>query len=151
VQKCREVYFATEDYSDATFIIVNGGLFHVFLDYSYSIQSDETRSEYLSYLQVCKNNMETGLANLNLLVPPAEESIEALTLGVWSLYHTESEANYSGRLCHRDIKTVIRLDSRLNCRSTMPDPGLPSRVVNGARHQRRTGEQAPAVLVRLLS
>lgn len=82
VQKCREVYFATEDYTDATFIIVNGGLFHIFLDYSYSTKSKSTRSEYQTYLQLCQNNLETALANLNLLMPATEESIEALTLGV---------------------------------------------------------------------
>lgn len=30
--------------------------------------------------------METGLANMNLLMPATEESIEALTLGVSSQY-----------------------------------------------------------------
>ncbi|GIK00727.1 hypothetical protein Aspvir_004756 [Aspergillus viridinutans] len=35
IQKCREVYFATEDYSDATFMVVNCGLYHIFLEYSF--------------------------------------------------------------------------------------------------------------------
>lgn len=85
VKKCRDVYFATEDYSDATWIIVNGGLFHIFLDYSYTAKAHETRSEHQHYLQLCQNNMETGLANLNLLMPATDESIEALTLGVRTL------------------------------------------------------------------
>ena len=81
-EKCREVYFATEDYSDATFIIVNAGLFHIFLDYTYYSIKSNTKSEYKDYLQLCQNNTETDLANLNLFMPASAESIEALTLGV---------------------------------------------------------------------
>lgn len=86
VEKCRDVYFATEDYSDATWIIVNGGLFHIFLDYSYTVKANEARSEHQEYLQICQNNLETGLANLNLLMSATDESIEALTLGVSSSF-----------------------------------------------------------------
>lgn len=83
-KKCREVYFATEDYSDATFIIVNAVLFHIFLYSSYYTIKSDVRSEYQDYLQLCKDNTETGLTNLNLLMPASEEFIEALTLGVCS-------------------------------------------------------------------
>lgn len=81
-EKCRDVYFATEDYSDATWIIVNGGLFYIFLEYSYMAKANETKSEHKNYLQICQNNLETGLANLNVLMSATDESIDALTLGV---------------------------------------------------------------------
>lgn len=82
IEKCKEVYFATEEYSDATFIVVNGGLFYVFSEYSYTVKDEETRESYRKYLKLCHANLETALANLSLLMPARMESIEALTLGV---------------------------------------------------------------------
>ena len=76
------MYFATEEYSDATFIVVNGGLFYVFSEYSYTVKDDETRENYRKYLKLCHVNLETALANLSLLMPARMESVEALTLGV---------------------------------------------------------------------
>ncbi|KAH8434509.1 putative C6 transcription factor [Aspergillus melleus] len=81
IEKCKEVYFATEEYSDATFIVVNGGLFYVFSEYSYTVKDDETRENYRKYLKLCHANLETALANLSLLMPARMESVEALTLG----------------------------------------------------------------------
>ncbi|KAE8154259.1 fungal-specific transcription factor domain protein [Aspergillus avenaceus] len=81
VEKCREVYFATEEYSDATFIVVNGCLFYLFCEYS-MLPSDTVMQEtYNKYLNLCGANLETALANLNLLMPARKESIEALTIG----------------------------------------------------------------------
>lgn len=80
IESCRKVYFATEDYSIATFIIVNAGLYHLFQEKSVM---DEPRSEeYLKYRYLCRDNLETALANLPLLLPPRREMIEALLLGV---------------------------------------------------------------------
>lgn len=80
IEWCRKVYFATEDYSIATFIIVNAGLYYLFQEKSVT---DESRgNEYLEYHYLCRDNLETALANLPLLLPPRREMIEALLLGV---------------------------------------------------------------------
>ncbi len=77
---CRQVYFATDEYSTATFIIVNAGLYYLFQERS---DMDESKSEeYLRYHYLCRDNLETALANLPLLLPPRKETIEALLLGV---------------------------------------------------------------------
>ncbi|THC92078.1 hypothetical protein EYZ11_008459 [Aspergillus tanneri] len=81
IEKCREVYFATDEYSDATFIIVNGGLFYAFGECSVLEKDPETRESYRRYVKLCHANLETALANLSLLMPARMESIEALTLG----------------------------------------------------------------------
>ncbi|ODM20934.1 hypothetical protein SI65_03987 [Aspergillus cristatus] len=81
VQKCREVYFAIDQYSDATFIVVNGGLYNVFIEWSFITKDHETREECQKYLSLCRKNLETALVNLNLLMPARAESIEALALG----------------------------------------------------------------------
>ncbi|KAI9367742.1 hypothetical protein BJX61DRAFT_278787 [Aspergillus egyptiacus] len=80
-EKCRDVYFATEDYSDATFIIANGGLYQLFVTASSMTQDRQIRAEYQEYVNMCKANLETTLANLHLLLPANTESIEALTMG----------------------------------------------------------------------
>jgi hypothetical protein len=81
-EKCREVYFATEDYSDATFIVANGGLYQLFVAASFMSEDAAVREEYQRYVDMCKGNLDKTLANLHLLMPATPESIEALTMGV---------------------------------------------------------------------
>ncbi|KAL4903369.1 hypothetical protein BDW74DRAFT_186052 [Aspergillus multicolor] len=79
--KCREVYFATENYSDATFIVANGGLYQLFVAASFLNPDRALREEYQRYADICKHNLDTTLANLHLLMPANIDSIEALTMG----------------------------------------------------------------------
>lgn len=79
---CRRVYFATEDFSAATFIIVNAGLFYLFQERVMEADNEPVASEYQRYCSMCRDNLETALANLSLLLPAKVENIEALLLGV---------------------------------------------------------------------
>ncbi|GLA37130.1 hypothetical protein AnigIFM63309_003697 [Aspergillus niger] len=81
VEKCRQVYFSTEDYSDATFIVVNGALLYLISDVVAITKDSQTREEYDKYLNICLVNLETALGNLSLLMPANDENIEALALG----------------------------------------------------------------------
>ena len=80
IETCRKVYFATEDYNIAIFIIVNAGLYYLFQEKS--IMDEQRREEYLRYHYLCRDNLETALTSLPLLLPPTREMIEALLLGV---------------------------------------------------------------------
>ncbi|KAL2846076.1 hypothetical protein BJX68DRAFT_129594 [Aspergillus pseudodeflectus] len=80
-EKCREVYFATEDYSDATFIVANGGLYQLFGAASFMSEDPAVQEEYQRYVAMCKGNLDKTLANLHLLMPATPDSIEALTMG----------------------------------------------------------------------
>ncbi|GLA04363.1 hypothetical protein AnigIFM60653_004412 [Aspergillus niger] len=81
VEKCRQVYFSTEDYSDATFIVVNGALLYLISDVLAITKDSQTREEYDKYLNLCLVNLETALGSLSLLMPANDENIEALALG----------------------------------------------------------------------
>ncbi|KAF7589690.1 hypothetical protein BBP40_003937 [Aspergillus hancockii] len=83
IEKCQEVYFAVEDYSDATFIVANGGLYYIFSEYSLEAEDEKNRDDYQRYLKLCHTNLKTALANLSLLMPAKSESIEALVLGAY--------------------------------------------------------------------
>jgi hypothetical protein len=80
VESCRKVFFATEDYSMETFIIVNAGLVHLFEEKSAT--GDSMSEEYVKYHYLCRDNLETALANLPFFLHPRKETIEALLLGV---------------------------------------------------------------------
>lgn len=41
-----------------------------------------SKDEYRYYIQLCKDNLEAALANLNILMPATFDSIVALALGV---------------------------------------------------------------------
>ncbi|KAJ5461438.1 uncharacterized protein N7458_002990 [Penicillium daleae] len=81
ISRCQEVYFATEEYSDATFIIANFGLYGIFVEYGFCEKEPVSRDEYQKYVQVCKDNLETALANLNILMPVNMDSVVALAVG----------------------------------------------------------------------
>ncbi|KAJ5708899.1 transcriptional regulator family: Fungal Specific TF [Penicillium malachiteum] len=81
IEKCREVYFCTEDYSDATFIVTNFGFYNIFIELAFGENEKTARDEYQHYVQICKYNLEAALANLNILMPATFDSILALSLG----------------------------------------------------------------------
>lgn len=80
-EACRRVYFALEEFSQATFIIVNAGLYYLFQEKSVTAETDAQVSEYTGYYELCRNNLETGLANLKFFLGASMETIEALLLG----------------------------------------------------------------------
>ncbi|KOS37941.1 hypothetical protein ACN38_g11255 [Penicillium nordicum] len=80
-EKCREVYFCIHDYSDAAFIVTNFSLYSVFHEYGDMGKDVSMREERQHYIEMCRNNLETALANLNILMPANHESIIALSLG----------------------------------------------------------------------
>jgi hypothetical protein len=129
ISRCQEVYFATEDYSDATFIIANFGLYGIFVEYGFCEKEPATREEYQRYVQVCKDNLEAALANLNLLMPVTMESVVALTVGVSSRMcssHTSLEQSLTsaGNSWDRNFKAISQLDSCVNSYSHVPNLGL---------------------------
>jgi len=79
-ESCRKVYFATDDYSVGTFIIVNAGLYYLFQEKS--IQYPSKAAEFLKYHYKCRDNLETALGSLPLLLTQKRENVEALLLGV---------------------------------------------------------------------
>lgn len=82
IEKCREVYFCTDDYSDATFISANFGLYNGFIELAYVEKDPAIRDEYQHYIRMCRYNLEAALANLNILMPVTHESVVALCIGV---------------------------------------------------------------------
>lgn len=80
-EACRRVYFALDDFSQATFIIVNAGLYYLFQEKSVTAESDAAVAEYTGYYELCRDNLETGLANLKFFLGASMETIEALLLG----------------------------------------------------------------------
>lgn len=75
------MYFATEDYSLSTFIVVNAGLTYLFMEKAMTA-TDTKSAELLKYHYRCRDNLETALSNLPLLMPARLETIKALILGV---------------------------------------------------------------------
>lgn len=83
-EACRRVYFALEDFSHANFIIVNMGLYYLFQEKAVVAggSGDSAGQErYTGYYRLCRDNLETGLANLRFFLGASMENIEALLLG----------------------------------------------------------------------
>jgi hypothetical protein len=81
IEKCREVFFATEDFSDEAFIIANGGLYFIFAECMFG-DKDNKRETYRKCMEIARTNLHYGLANLSLLMPATADTITALALGV---------------------------------------------------------------------
>ena len=80
-ERCSKVYFATDDYSLMTWGTVNAGLYFLFQEKA-SLVTGAQRDQLLEYQNLCRDNLETALANLPLLMPARQESIEVLLQGV---------------------------------------------------------------------
>ncbi|KAK5789366.1 hypothetical protein VI817_008490 [Penicillium citrinum] len=83
IEKCQEVYFATDDYTESAYIITTLCLYSILIEYQYLGHGQISNDDYLHYIQLCKNNVEAALANLNVLMPSTYDSIVALTLGAF--------------------------------------------------------------------
>ena len=89
---CKSVYFATEEFSTATYISVCTGLYYLFQEKA-AIAVQETQGsngqdgqggdqaeEYRAHCMTCRDNLETALAHLSLLQPLKQETVEALIM-----------------------------------------------------------------------
>ncbi|KAL2183603.1 hypothetical protein L209DRAFT_759267 [Thermothelomyces heterothallicus CBS 203.75] len=79
-ERCSKVYFATEDFSLMSWGVVNAGLYFL-LQEKASLAEGPQRTQLLEYQSLCRDNLETALTNLPLLMPARKESIELLLLG----------------------------------------------------------------------
>ncbi len=80
--RCRRIYFATEDPSEGAFIIVNVGLASLYFEAAVNASDPTERARYEACRAMCARNLETALAQLNLMMPATMENIEALLMGV---------------------------------------------------------------------
>jgi hypothetical protein len=78
---CRLVYFPTDDFTHAQFVIVNSGLYNLFMEASVTTEDPALKEEYLSYGRLCQANIDTSLATLPLFLSPKIENVQALSLG----------------------------------------------------------------------
>ncbi|RYP62704.1 hypothetical protein DL769_007211 [Monosporascus sp. CRB-8-3] len=80
IDRCRRIYFATEEPSEGTFIIVNAGLAALYFEASVNATDPVEKAQYEGCRAMCAKNLETVLAQLNLMMPSSIENIEALVM-----------------------------------------------------------------------
>ncbi|KAF7627904.1 fungal-specific transcription factor domain protein [Aspergillus flavus] len=81
IDKCHEVFFASEDFSDEDFVIANGGLYFIFAEYEFVDENHQMREIYRNCMNMTRRNLQAGLVNLRLLMPASADAISALSLG----------------------------------------------------------------------
>ncbi|KAH8164700.1 hypothetical protein CIB48_g3538 [Xylaria polymorpha] len=79
--RCRQLYFATDGSSEASFIIVNAGLTYIFFEASLTAADATKKARYEECRAMSQNNLEIALAQLNMMMPATAENIEALLMG----------------------------------------------------------------------
>lgn len=82
-EQCRRVYFATEEFTKATFIIVNVGLYFIFQGKIIEAGKvgDKERADIIrDHASICLRNIEATLQSLSLLLPPRKENVIALVM-----------------------------------------------------------------------
>ena len=78
---CLKVYFA-EDTSPYDFISVNAGLFSLFSDHVSTTQmSQDHKERNKAYADICRENLETALAEMPLQLPASADVVAALLFG----------------------------------------------------------------------
>ncbi|KAI3327104.1 fungal-specific transcription factor domain protein [Xylariaceae sp. AK1471] len=79
--RCRQLYFATEYPSEASFIIVNVGLRYIFFEASLTASDPAKKAQYEECCAMLQHNLEIALAQLEMMMPATGENIEALLMG----------------------------------------------------------------------
>ncbi|KAI0401710.1 hypothetical protein F4802DRAFT_618745 [Xylaria palmicola] len=79
--RCRQLYFVTDAPSEASFIIVNAGLTYIFFEASLTASDPVKKARYEECRAMSQKNLETALAQLNMMMPATAENIEALLMG----------------------------------------------------------------------
>ena len=82
---CRLAYVPSEEYSDSLFITVNAGLCNLFMEQQALTPDPSIKNAYTAYREMCQANLETGLANMPLIMSPKLDNVQALVLGVCPL------------------------------------------------------------------
>lgn len=83
-EQCRHIYFATDTFTQATFVIANAGLYFMLQEKMVLARhsGDEGLiASHQAHLNICRDNLETVLAHLNLLLPAQRENVIALVMG----------------------------------------------------------------------
>ncbi|KAH8669389.1 hypothetical protein BGZ61DRAFT_509445 [Ilyonectria robusta] len=78
---CRIVYFPSDHFPDSTFVIVNAGLYYLFLEQHAAASDKATKDEFEPFIHFCRVNLETALANMSLFMSAKLETIQALFIG----------------------------------------------------------------------
>ncbi|KAI0111290.1 hypothetical protein GGR51DRAFT_509600 [Nemania sp. FL0031] len=81
IDRCRQLYFATDSPPEASFIIVNAGLTYIFFEASLTASDPAKKARYEECRAMSQNNLEIALAQLNMMMPATAENIEALLMG----------------------------------------------------------------------
>ncbi|CAJ2503671.1 Uu.00g110650.m01.CDS01 [Anthostomella pinea] len=83
IDRCRRLYFSTDDPPESTFILVNAGLTYVFFEAALAAadRNPQEKAQYDACRDMCQRNLEVALAQMNLMMPATAEHIEALLMG----------------------------------------------------------------------
>ncbi|KJZ75275.1 hypothetical protein HIM_05201 [Hirsutella minnesotensis 3608] len=84
----RQVYSVPEECSSSVFTIVNVLLHTLFTEQQGQSTDQMLREEYSHYIQQCRVNLETSLANVPSFLPGKVEDVQALMLGVFYAIET---------------------------------------------------------------
>lgn len=98
--RVRQLYFATDTPSEASFITVNVGLTYIFFEASLMASDPAKKAIYDECRATSQNNLEIALAQLNMMMPATAENIEALVMGA-SFCIDESRASLAWILVSR--------------------------------------------------
>lgn len=78
---CRRAYEHLDNISSVEFVLISSILYYVFEESSLLTLSPELLAEYKVHAQLCIANVDTGLANLPLLLSSTAQNVQALFLG----------------------------------------------------------------------
>ncbi|KAL1970487.1 hypothetical protein VTN77DRAFT_4131 [Rasamsonia byssochlamydoides] len=113
---CKKVYFAVEDYSLATFTLVNGGLYYLFLEVG--MLRGRSVPESQESAAICRANFEYALGRFDIFTAPTFENIQALLLGASYAIDISRPS-----LCWALTSTAARLCQTLGYHRSVESPG----------------------------
>ncbi|OAA71144.1 fungal specific transcription factor [Cordyceps fumosorosea ARSEF 2679] len=80
---CRREYAHLDNISSVKFVLINSILYYIFEETSMLGISPELLAEYKTHAELCRANVDTGLANLPLLLSSTAQNVQGILLGAF--------------------------------------------------------------------
>lgn len=135
----------------ADLIIVNAGLYWMFQQCKHAVTDSGQKADFETQTVICRDNLETILANLPFHQPSKLETVSSMIIAV---SHTDSLSKYDANtipehVLSRNMQAIRGLGFCRNCVSYEPDARHAQQGANGSRSSGNQSGQDQTILVAL--
>ena len=147
---CQKIYFPSEPIPAGSTTLLYGLLYYVIRDYMHEEDSELSGFDCASYAEICLCQFNQDLKNLEMIVNPTLEKVQAMLVAVSRFNPSSRQAQLLIKeLGHKSaggIQSATMLDVPFCGVQYVPDNGLPSQFRSEERQTRSRRSETTCIL-----